>query len=66
MRSSVLNGFSRRVSTRELPQRPDGDCTYEEFRDCLFSLEKGNRWLLSYDVGPGGGYLLQQIGGWRK
>jgi SAM-dependent methyltransferase len=26
----------------------DGDCSYEEFRDCLRSLEKVNRWLLGY------------------
>jgi len=26
----------------------DGDCSYEDFRDCLRSLEKVNRWLLGY------------------
>jgi 2-polyprenyl-3-methyl-5-hydroxy-6-metoxy-1,4-benzoquinol methylase len=26
----------------------DGDCSYEEYRDCLRSLEKVNRWLLGY------------------
>ena len=26
----------------------DGDCTYEDFRDCLRGLEKANRWLLGY------------------
>jgi len=26
----------------------DGDCSYEEFRDCLRSLEQVNRWLLGY------------------
>lgn len=26
----------------------DGDCSYEDFRDCLRSLEKINRWLLGY------------------
>lgn len=26
----------------------DGDCTYEEFRACLRSLQKINRWLLGY------------------
>lgn len=26
----------------------DGDCTYEDFRDCLRSLEKVNSWLLGY------------------
>jgi SAM-dependent methyltransferase len=40
--------FSRRVSPRELPELMDGDCSYEEFRDCLRSLEQVNRWLLGY------------------
>jgi SAM-dependent methyltransferase len=26
----------------------DGDCSYEDFRDCLRSLEQINRWLLGY------------------
>ena len=26
----------------------DGDCSYEDFRDCLESLEQINRWLLGY------------------
>jgi hypothetical protein len=26
----------------------DGDCSYEDFRDCLLSLETVNRWLLGY------------------
>jgi 2-polyprenyl-3-methyl-5-hydroxy-6-metoxy-1,4-benzoquinol methylase len=26
----------------------DGDCSYEDFRDCLRSLEQVNRWLLGY------------------
>jgi SAM-dependent methyltransferase len=26
----------------------DGECSYEEFRDCLRSLEQVNRWLLGY------------------
>jgi SAM-dependent methyltransferase len=26
----------------------DGDCSYEDFRDCLRSLERVNRWLLGY------------------
>src|SRR5271165_4399557 len=38
----------RRVSPREFPELMDGDCTYEDFRDCLRSLEKANRWLLGY------------------
>jgi SAM-dependent methyltransferase len=40
--------LSRRVSPRELPEMMDGDCSYEEFRDCLRSLETVNRWLLGY------------------
>jgi SAM-dependent methyltransferase len=40
--------FSQRVSPRELPELMDGDCSYEEFRDCLRSLEQVNRWLLGY------------------
>lgn len=48
MRSNVQMDFSRRVSPRELPELMDGDCTYEEFRDCLLSLQKVNRWLLGY------------------
>lgn len=40
--------FSRRVSPRELPELMDGDCSYEDFRDCLRSLETVNRWLLGY------------------
>jgi hypothetical protein len=26
----------------------DGDCSYEEFRDCLISLQQVNRWLMGY------------------
>ena len=26
----------------------DGDCSYEDFRDCLRSLEQVNRWLMGY------------------
>jgi 2-polyprenyl-3-methyl-5-hydroxy-6-metoxy-1,4-benzoquinol methylase len=40
--------FGRRVSPSELPELMDGDCSYEDFRDCLRSLEKVNRWLLGY------------------
>ncbi len=40
--------FSRRASPRELPELMDGDCSYEEFRGCLQSLEQINRWLLGY------------------
>jgi SAM-dependent methyltransferase len=48
MRSSAQIDFSRRVSPRELPELMDGDCSYEDFRDCLRSLETVNRWLLGY------------------
>ena len=48
MRSSGVIDFSRRVSPQELPELMDGDCSYEEFRDCLRSLEQVNRWLLGY------------------
>ncbi len=48
MSSSAEIGFSRRVSPRELPELMDGDCSYEDFRDCLRSLEQVNRWLLGY------------------
>jgi trans-aconitate methyltransferase len=39
---------ARRISPRELPELMDGDCSYEDFRDCLRSLEQVNRWLLGY------------------
>ncbi len=48
MRSSVEIDFSRRTSPRDLPELMDGDCTYEDFRGCLRSLEQINRWLLGY------------------
>lgn len=48
MRSDKKVDFSRRVSPRELPELMDGDCSYEDFRECLRSLEKVNRWLLGY------------------
>jgi len=48
MRSSAQIDFSRRVSRRDLPELMDGECSYEDFRDCLRSLEKVNRWLLGY------------------
>lgn len=48
MRSSAEIDFSRRVSPRDLPELMDGNCNYEEFRDCLRSLEQVNRWLLGY------------------
>jgi SAM-dependent methyltransferase len=40
--------FSRRASPRELLELMDGDCSYEEFRDCLRSLETVNWWLRGY------------------
>ena len=40
--------FELRVSPRELPELMDGDCSYEDFRSCLRSLEQVNRWLLGY------------------
>ncbi|MGB8536082.1 MAG: hypothetical protein WCD57_06690 [Acidobacteriaceae bacterium] len=39
--------FSLRVSPRELPELMDGDCSYDDFRSCLRSLEQVNRWLRS-------------------
>src|SRR5258707_7226613 len=48
MRSSAEIDFTQRVSPRELPELMDGDCSYEDFRGCLRSLEQVNRWLLGY------------------
>jgi SAM-dependent methyltransferase len=48
MRSSAKIDFRRRASPRELPELMDGDCSYEDFRDCLSSLEQVNRWLRGY------------------
>ena len=48
MRSSAEIDFRRRVSPRELPELMDGNCSYEDFRGCLRSLEQVNRWLLGY------------------
>ena len=48
MRPSAEIDFSRRVSPRELPELMDGNCSSEEFRGCLRSLEQVNRWLLGY------------------
>jgi SAM-dependent methyltransferase len=48
MQSSAEIDFRQRVSPRELPELMDGDCSYEDFRDCLRSLEQVNRWLLGY------------------
>src|SRR6201996_4648337 len=48
MWSSAEFDFSRRVSPRELPELMDGNCSYDDFRGCLRSLEQVNRWLLGY------------------
>jgi 2-polyprenyl-3-methyl-5-hydroxy-6-metoxy-1,4-benzoquinol methylase len=48
MWSSAEIDFSRRVPPRDLPELMDGECSYEEFRGCLRSLEQVNRWLLGY------------------
>lgn len=48
MRSSAEIDSRPRVSPRELPELMDGDCSYEDFRDCLRSLKQVNRWLLGY------------------
>jgi SAM-dependent methyltransferase len=48
MRSRAEIDFRRRASPRELPELMDGDCSYEDFRDCLSSLEQVNRWLRGY------------------
>lgn len=46
--SSTATNFAHRVSPRDLPEWMDGDCSYEDFRACLGSLEQVNRWLLGY------------------
>jgi SAM-dependent methyltransferase len=48
MLSNTELDFERRVFPRELPELMDSDCSYEDFRDCLRSLEQVNRWLLGY------------------
>jgi SAM-dependent methyltransferase len=48
MRSNAEIDFGQRVSPRELTELMDGDCSYEDFRDCLSSLEQVNRWFLGY------------------
>ena len=48
MRSSGAIDFRLRASPRDLPELMDGDCSYEDFRGCLHSLEQINRWLLGY------------------
>jgi SAM-dependent methyltransferase len=48
MGSSAEIQFKQRVSPRDLPELMDGDCSYEDFRACLRSLEQINSWLLGY------------------
>ena len=48
MPSSAQIDFRRRASPRALPELMDGDCSYDDFRGCLRSLEQVNRWLLGY------------------
>ena len=48
MRPSAEIEFIVRVSPRELPELMDGDCSYDDFRNCLRSLEQVNRWTLGY------------------
>jgi SAM-dependent methyltransferase len=48
MGSSTEIDFSRRIPPRDLPELMDGDCSYQDFRDCLRNLEQVNRWLLGY------------------
>ena len=48
MGSNAEVNFIRRASPRDLPELMDGDCSYEDFRGCLRSLEQINRWLLGY------------------
>lgn len=48
MASDAEIQFKRRVSPRDLPELMDGDCSYEDFRACLRSLEQINRLLLGY------------------
>lgn len=48
MRSNAEFDFRVRVPPRDLPELMDGDCSYEDFRACLRSLEQINRWLLGY------------------
>lgn len=45
---NVLIESSQRVSPSDLPELMDGNCSYEDFRACLRSLEQVNRWLLGY------------------
>jgi 2-polyprenyl-3-methyl-5-hydroxy-6-metoxy-1,4-benzoquinol methylase len=48
MSSNRQGEFEKRTRPRDLPELMDGDCSYQDFRDCLRSLQKVNRWLLGY------------------
>ena len=48
MSSKAQIDLSGRVAPRDLPELMDGDCSYEDFRDCLRSLGNVNRWLGGY------------------
>jgi 2-polyprenyl-3-methyl-5-hydroxy-6-metoxy-1,4-benzoquinol methylase len=48
MQSMAEMDFKQRVSPRLLPERMDGDCSYEEFLGCLRGLEQINRLFLGY------------------
>lgn len=48
MASNAEIPFKQRVSPRDLPELMDGDCSYEDFRGCLRSLEQINRLFLGY------------------
>lgn len=48
MGSSAEINFRLRASPHDLPELMDGDCSFEDFRGCLRSLEQINRWLLGY------------------
>ena len=63
MWSSSDNDFRHRVSPRDLPELMDGDCSYEDFRACLHSLEQVNRWLLGYQPTLA---WLEQLSGRRR
>lgn len=48
MWSNAKFDLAYRLSPRELPELMDGECSYEDFRGCLRSLEQVNRWLMGY------------------
>ena len=71
-RSTSVGGFL----PRDLPELMDGDCRYEDFRDCLRSLGEVNRWLLGYrptlawlerlPLGPLDSGTHRRCGQWRR